>query len=88
MEREALRETLARLHAELEQSEPIDAGLRADLERAVEEIREVIEREEPPEGEHPVRERVEALALEFEQSHPLISEALAGVVRTLAAMGI
>ena len=48
----------------------------------------MIEREEPPEADHPVRERVESLALEFEQSHPLIAEALAGVVRTLAAMGI
>ncbi|MEN8159959.1 MAG: DUF4404 family protein [Myxococcota bacterium] len=88
MEREALRQTLARLHSELERADPIDTALRADLERAVEEIRDVIEREEPPEADHPVRERVEALALEFEQPHPLISEALAGVVRTLAAMGI
>jgi len=89
MEREALRETLARLHAELERAEPIDAALRADLERALEEIREVMVRERRPDDEaHPVRERLEALALDFERSHPLLTEALGGVVRALSAMGI
>jgi hypothetical protein len=88
MEREALRETLTRLHAELETAEPIDAALRRDLERAVEEIQEVIEREEPPEGDHPLRERLETLAVELEQSHPLLTKAVARVVRALSVMGI
>ena len=88
MEREALRETLARLHAELEQTGPIDSELRADLERALEEIHEVMEQAPRPETEHPLREQLEALALRFEQSHPLLTEALGGVVRALGAMGI
>ena len=88
MEQESLRETLTRLHAELETAEPIDAALRADLERAVEEIQEVIERDEPPEGDHPVRERLEALAVDLEQSHPLLTKAVARVVRALSVMGI
>jgi hypothetical protein len=88
MEREALHETLARLHTELEGAGPIDAPLRADLERALEEIREVMERSPRGEPEHPLRERLEALALRFEQSHPLLTEALGGVVRALGAMGI
>jgi hypothetical protein len=88
MEREALHETLTRLHAELEGAGPIDASLRADLERALEEIREVMERAPRGEPEHPLRERLEELALRFEQSHPLLTEALGGVVRALGAMGI
>jgi hypothetical protein len=86
---EALRDTLARLHAELESAEPIDAALRAELERAIEEIREVVERErEAGEEEQPLGERLEALALRFERSHPLLTQALGGVVRALGAMGI
>ena len=88
MEREALRQTLNRLHAELEGAGPIDASLRADLERALEEIRALVERTPPAEPEHPLRERLEELALRFEQSHPLLTEALGGVVRALGAMGI
>jgi hypothetical protein len=87
MERKALRETLARLHAELETAEPIDAELRAELEQALAEIRERIERERHP-GDEPLAERLEALAVRFEQSHPVITRALGGVIRALGAMGI
>jgi hypothetical protein len=89
MERDALRQTLDRLHAELEQSGPIDAALRSDLERALEEIREAVERA-PRQADvpHPLRERLEELAVRFESSHPLLTDALGGVVRALAAMGI
>jgi hypothetical protein len=37
---------------------------------------------------HPLSERLEALALRFEQSHPLLTQAIGGVVRALGAMGI
>jgi hypothetical protein len=90
MTREALRETLARLHAELAEADPVDAELRAELERAIAEIRGVIEREPPAGAEevHPLGERLEALALRFERSHPLLTQAIGGVVRALGAMGI
>ena len=65
MEREALRQTLNRLHAELEGAGPIDASLRADLERALEEIRALVERTPPAEPEHPLRERLEELGLKI-----------------------
>jgi Domain of unknown function (DUF4404) len=87
--REALRETLARLHAELDGAEPIDAALRADLERTLAEIREVVERERAAaEDVQPLGERLEELALRFEQSHPTLTQALGGVVRALGTMGI
>ena len=87
MDRKALRETLARLHAELETAEPIDAELRAELEQALAELRERVERERRHD-EPPVTERLEELALRFEQSHPVITQALGGVIRALGAMGI
>jgi hypothetical protein len=88
-EREAaLRKTLAELHAELEQAGPIDAVLRADLERALAEIRDAIERERRTSAAQPLGERLEALAMRFEQTHPLITQSIAGVVRALGAMGI
>jgi hypothetical protein len=90
MKGHALRETLARLHAELASAEPVDAALRADLERALADIRSAMEREHPPAAEDwpPLRETLEELALRFEQSHPLLTQAIGGVVRALGAMGI
>lgn len=85
---EALRRTLAELHAELEQSGPIDAALRADLEQALAEIRAIVERERRAGAAHPLGEQLEALALRFEQTHPLITQSIAGVVRALGGMGI
>ena len=86
MKRESLHDTLARLHAELEGAGAIDAELRAELEQALEEIREVVERDRAVEPS--LGERLEELALRFEQSHPLLTQSIAGVVRALGAMGI
>ena len=89
MERDALQRTLTRLHEELEQAGPIDGALRVDLERALAEIREVMERaSRPDDASNPLRSRLEELAVRFERSHPLLTDALGGVVRALAAMGI
>jgi hypothetical protein len=88
MTRENLRETLARLHDELEGAEPIDAEVRSELERALTEIREVVDRTRPDEDANPLGERLETFALEFEQSHPLLAQAIGRVVNALAAMGI
>jgi Domain of unknown function (DUF4404) len=89
MSRKALRDTLTRLHVELESAGPIDAALRAELERTLAEIREVVDREaRAGEATSPLAARVESLALRFEQSHPTLTQALAGVVNALGAMGI
>ena len=83
-----LRKTLAALHAELEQARAIDAPLRAELEKALAEIRAVVERERHPSAVHPLGERLEALALRLEQTHPLITQSIGSVVRALGSMGI
>jgi hypothetical protein len=48
----------------------------------------VVDRERHAHATHPLGERLEALALRFEQSHPLVTQSIAGVVRALGAMGI
>jgi hypothetical protein len=88
MSRQALHDTLSRLHAELESAEPIDAALRDELERTLVELREVVDRARPDAEAHPLGERLEAVALRFEQSHPVLAQAIGGVVRALGAMGI
>jgi hypothetical protein len=88
MTRENLRETLARLHDELDAAEPIDGEVRAELERALVEIREVVERARPAEDSSPLGDRLETVAVQFEQSHPLLAQAIGRVVNALAAMGI
>jgi hypothetical protein len=86
---ESLRDTLSRLQRELERAGPIDAGLRADLERTIGQMREVVERDRSvPEPAQPFGEQLEALAAGFEQSHPRLTEAIGRVVQALAAMGI
>jgi hypothetical protein len=87
MAHEALHETLEQLHTELEGAGPIDAALRDELEQAIAEIRAAVEREDAS-ASQPLGEQLEALALRFEQSHPLLTQALSGVVRALGAMGI
>ena len=88
-EREAaLHKMLADLHAELARAGAIDAALRAELEKALAEIRVVVERERHPAATHPLGERLEALALRLEQTHPLITQSIGSVVRALGSMGI
>jgi len=88
MSRKALHETLDRLHAELESSGPVDPELRGELERALAEIREVVARGRPGPAHASLRSTLEALALRFEQSHPRLTQSIAGVVGALGAMGI
>jgi hypothetical protein len=88
MTRDNLRETLARLHDELDAAGAIDGELRSELERALVEIREVVERAHPVEESNPLGERLETVALQFEQSHPVLAQAIGRVVNALAAMGI
>jgi uncharacterized protein DUF4404 len=86
---EPLHDTLARLHVELEKAGPIDAKLRADLERTIAEMRDLVERDRAALGPaHPLGEQLEELAVRFEQSHPHLTEAIGRVVQALGAMGI
>ena len=84
-----LRETLEKLHEELQQSgNDIDESSRELLRAIMNDIRSIVE---PTEGAAPpeslgqrLRESVDA----FEESHPALTEAVGRVVDALAKMGI
>lgn len=86
--RQALRETLTQLHEQLDSAEEMDVELRGELERTLEEIRTHLGEQAPPPPETPLRGRLEGLAVRFEQTHPLVAEALGHTIRALARMGI
>jgi len=86
--RQELRETLTRLREQLVGSKGMDAELRGELERALEEIRSHLGEKVSPPPETPLTTRLEALAVRFEQTHPLIAEALGNTIRALGRMGI
>ena len=81
-----LHETLAHLHEQLEGAENLDADLRAELERAVEEIRAVVEASDSP--SESAGDQLSDLALRFETQHPNLTEALGRVIRALSRMGV
>ena len=84
---EALHDTLAHLHEQLESAESLDDELRDELRQAMQEIRETLDA-----GAHPASEglidRIEALTQRFEGSHPQLSEVVGRVVDALARLGI
>ena len=85
-----LRATLAELHGQLEESEPLDAGLREELRRAVAEIEEHLG--SPPEGgageTGSFGQRLSQIVERFEGDHPRIAEAVNRVIHGLAELGI
>ena len=91
-----LRETLRRLHEELGATQEMDAELRQELEQTLEELRGRLEATEDTETQEGgegsagglLSEKLESLALRFEQSHPVLAEGLGSAIQTLARMGI
>ncbi len=85
-----LRETLAELHAQLEEAEPLDAGLREELRRAVAEIEAHLGEtsESGAGGGGSFRERLSQIVERFEGNHPRITESVNRVIHGLAELGI
>ena len=85
-----LRETLAELHVRLEESEPLDAGLREELRRAVAEIEAHLGSagEAGSGGGGSFGERLSQLVERFEGDHPRIAEAMNRVIHGLSELGI
>lgn len=92
MERQQLRERLAELHAELEQTDSVGADSRELLRDVMDEIRGVLERAgDEPHGadqHESLLERLRESAREFEESHPRLATTVGRVVDALASMGI
>jgi hypothetical protein len=81
-----LHDTLVDLHEQLSRESALDPALREELRTAMEEIRARVEA--GAEAERPLAERLSDLMLRFEAAHPALSEAVGGVVRALARLGI
>lgn len=81
-----LHETLIELHQQLDRVGALDPALREELRATIEEIRARIDAGE--EAERPLAERVSDLMLRFEAEHPALADAVGGVVRALARLGI
>jgi len=85
-----LRETLAELHGQLEEAEPLDAGLREQLRRAVADIQAHLG--STPEGgaaeSGSFGSRLSEIVERFEGNHPRIAESVNRVIHGLAELGI
>ncbi len=90
---ERLREILHELRDHLEATDSIDAQLSVKLRGAVDDVERVLGPEaegdaERPDRHHPLIERLKAMALDFEASHPKLANAINKLTNELASMGI
>ena len=87
MPREALRESLTKLHTELESVENLDEDTHALLRRVADDIEKVLEEEQAVEAP-PRRAHLDEIALRFEADHPRLAGILGELADTLAKLGI
>ena len=85
-----LRERLDELHGELSQTKSVDAESREALVDLLDDIRELLERDDEGTSEprDSLSQRLSATTHDFEESHPKLAEALGRVVDALANLGI
>jgi predicted component of type VI protein secretion system len=92
MPREELRRQLASLHDALRNADALDPDARALLERVMDDIRALLEREPGSSARKPepdsVVDRLREAVDRFEGEHPTLSEAAGRVIDALAQMGI
>jgi len=83
---EGLPELLARVRAHLGGAAPLDTEVRAQLHTLVRDIEHTLHAGEAAGGA--ARNRLEALAVKFEVSHPALAETLREVMDALGKAGI
>ena len=88
MPERALQQTLQELHQRLSSEEALDAELRDELRRTMEEIGRRLEDEKGDGLDAPLLERVRELVLRFESEHPTVAEAVERVTNALSRLGI
>jgi len=85
----ALHERLEALHAELAGTTSVDAESRQALNSLLRDITRLLEKSLAQEqGDEPLKERLEALALGFEAEHPALGTTIRQVVDALGKAGI
>lgn len=86
MSDEEIRQTLTRLHEELESADRVEPGLKALLKEVDADIHKILGSDaEPAEG---LRERVEELVAQFAAAHPQADRFLHELVDSLGKLGI
>lgn len=88
MEKEALKESLNRLHAELESTDQLDPELAGLVKQLDEDIHRLVGSETEEQSEDSFADRADALAAEFAARHPRLEPILREIGDTLARMGI
>lgn len=87
MEEDALKDSLKRLHAELNATEHLDADLVELVAQLDEDIHRLVHEDESKPGES-LTQRMDQLAAEFAVRHPSLTPILREIGDTLARMGI
>lgn len=88
MEKEALKESLNRLHAELESADRLDPEFAVLIKQLDADIHRLVGEDADTDTEESFSDRVEYLAAEFAARHPRLAPILREIGDTLARMGI
>lgn len=90
MDNSNLRDTLEKLHQELEQTDNLDDESRRQLEHLMGDIRTTLEREEPSSAEEDDSfiEQLSDAIQQYEVSHPSLTSALQHALDILSGAGI
>lgn len=84
-----IREILEQLRRELDGAADLDPEVAQRVAKVADEIDRAIDQEDRPSAGHPsVTERLTEVAVQFEESHPTLSAAVARLIDGLAQMGI
>lgn len=87
MSNEKIRELLAKLHNEVQQTE-VDASTRASLKELDSQIHDLLESSAPESAVTPVLERAKLLEARFAADHPTVEGFMREVIDTLGKLGI
>jgi hypothetical protein len=88
MPTEQLRETLEKLHGELDKTDSLDAESRRLLVDVLRDIESLIGDEAHEHTQESLLDRLRSATGEFEESHPALTEAVGRVADVLSGMGI
>ena len=86
MPREALRQNLTKLHAELASAEELDEDVRALLRQVAGDIEEVLGDQSA--SPHSLQNRLEEATAKFEADHPRLANIIGELADTLSKLGV
>ncbi len=93
-DQQQLRDTLERLHAELEQTDTLDDNTRGTLQHLMLDIQALLEREGQETAEesagryNSLTGRLRAAVSEFEADHPRLTASMERAIDALVQMGV